>query len=109
MIRYDLGEIVLVQFPHTDMQTISKRPAFVLYDSGDLDILVARITSQDCSTQADFKIFDWKKCGLMSESYIRLGKLATIEKHFIVRKLGTLGDTEINMLKSIMMKMFSLK
>ncbi len=109
MISYNLGEIVLVQFPHSDMQSISKRPALVLYDSGDRDVLVARITSQEYSTQADFKIIDWEKCGLLDVSCIRLGKLATIEKQLIVRKLGTLGDMEINGLKSIMIKMFSLK
>ena len=35
MISYNLGDIVLIGFPHTDQQGISKRPAIVLYDSGD--------------------------------------------------------------------------
>jgi len=55
MITYDFGDIVLIQFPHTDMRGVSKRPALILYDSGDQDVLVARITSQEQSGKADFQ------------------------------------------------------
>jgi hypothetical protein len=47
MITYNLGDIVLIGFTHTDLQGVSKRPAIVLYDSGDQDVLVARITTQE--------------------------------------------------------------
>ena len=40
MTTYDFGDIVLIGFPHTDMQGVFKRPALVLYDAGDLDVLV---------------------------------------------------------------------
>ncbi|MEN6423119.1 MAG: hypothetical protein ABFD76_14360 [Smithella sp.] len=45
MITYDFWDVVLIEFPHTDMRGVSRRPALVLYDSGDQDVLVARITS----------------------------------------------------------------
>ncbi|MFZ3088994.1 MAG: hypothetical protein WA240_00055 [Nitrospirota bacterium] len=45
MTIYKLGDIILAGFPHTDLQSISKRPAIVLYDSGDQDILATRITT----------------------------------------------------------------
>lgn len=79
MTAYNFGDIVLIGFPHTDLQVISKRPAIVLYDSGDQDVLVARITTQEYTTESDYKILDWKKSGLLAESYIRLGKQATLE------------------------------
>ncbi|MBE7549185.1 MAG: hypothetical protein HS127_19305 [Planctomycetia bacterium] len=50
MTTYNFGEIILVRFPHTDLQDISKRPALILYDSGDQDILIARITTQEYTT-----------------------------------------------------------
>jgi len=108
MIIYDFGDIVLIQFPHTDMRGVSRRPALILYDSGDQDVIVARITSQEQSDKADFKIPDWGKCGLLDQSYVRLGKLATIDKYCITRKLGNLGNNEMRKLKSIMKEMFSL-
>jgi mRNA interferase MazF len=43
MTTYKLGDVVLLIFPHTDLAAISKRPAVVIYDSGDQDVLVARV------------------------------------------------------------------
>jgi mRNA interferase MazF len=53
-------------------------------------------------------VIGWRKCGRLDESYIRLGKLATIEKNFITRKLGNLESNEILKIKAIMRTMFSL-
>ena len=106
MITYDFGDIVLIGFPHTDLQGGSKRPAIVLFDSGDQDVLVARVTTQEYRGEADYKIRDWRKCGLLGESYVRLGKQATIEKRFIIRKLGTLETKEMSALRSILKRMF---
>lgn len=47
MTTYNFGDIVLIGFPHTDLQGVSKRPTIVLYDSGDQDVLVARVTTQE--------------------------------------------------------------
>jgi len=49
MTNYNFGDIILLKFPHVDLQYASKRPAIVLYDSGDKDVLVARITTQEYS------------------------------------------------------------
>jgi mRNA interferase MazF len=108
MTSYNFGDIVLIGFPHTDLQGISKRPAIVLYDSGDQDVLLARITTQEYTSETDYKILDWQKSGLLAESYIRLGKQATIEKRFIIRKLGTSEAKDIEVLKSILKRMFHL-
>jgi mRNA interferase MazF len=108
MTSYKSGDIVLVEFPHTDLQGISKRSAIVLYDSGDQDILLARVTTQEYSTETDYKILDWQKSGLLAESYIRLSKQATIEKGYIVKQLGTLSASEMGHIKKILRKMFQL-
>ena len=108
MTSYNFGDIVLIGFPHTDLQGISKRPAIVLYDSGDQDVLLARITTQEYTTETDYRILDWQKSGLLAESYIRLGKQATIEKRYIVKQLGTMPALEVDYLKTILRKMFQL-
>ncbi len=108
MTTYNLGDIILIGFPHTDLQGVSKRPAIVLYDSGDQDVLVARVTTQEYKSEADYKVRDRRKCGLLADSYIRLGKQATIEKRFIIRKLGTLETNEVDILKSILKGIFRL-
>ena len=99
---YNFGDIILIAFPHTDLQGVFKKPAVVLYDSGDQDILVARVTSQAYAAAADYKVIEWKKCGLLTESYIRAGKQVTLEKQYIVKKLGALSISEIQNLKTIL-------
>jgi mRNA interferase MazF len=108
MTTYNFGEIVLVGFPHTDLQGISKRPALVLYDAGDHDILVARITTQEYTTNTDYKIINWQSSGLLASSYARLGKQATIEKQHVVRVLGKINVLETETIKMILKKMFNL-
>ena len=108
MTAYRFGDIVLMGFPYTDLRTLSKRPAIVLYDSGDQDVLVARVTTQEYVSEADYKILNWEKGGLLAESYVRLGKQATIEKRYIIRQLGALEPGEIENLKSILRKIYSL-
>lgn len=106
MTSYNFGAIVLVGFPHTDLQVVSKRPAIVLYDAGDQDVLVARITAQEYVTEADYKIVNWKACGLIVKSYIRLGKQATLEKKYIIKQLGTLDSHEIKNVRIVLQKIF---
>jgi mRNA interferase MazF len=107
MTVYSFGDIILIGFPHTDMQGISKRPALVLYDGGDDDIVVARITTQEYRTETDYKLIEWENSGLLAESYIRLSKVATIEKRFVIKRLGSLPVSEINGIKSILQKVLS--
>ena len=104
MTSYNFGDIVLVGFPHTDLQVVSKRPAIVLYDAGDQDILVARITTQEYFTEADYKIVEWANSGLLAESFLRLGKQATIEKKYVIRKLGVLAEPEMETIKTVLTK-----
>ena len=59
--NYNLGDIILLEFPHADLQHFSKRPAIVLYDSGDRDVLVARITTQDIQQRPITKFLNGKR------------------------------------------------
>jgi mRNA interferase MazF len=108
MTTYNFGDVILIGFPHTDLQGISKRPALVLYDAGDQDVLVARITTQEYTTNADYKIKNWQSSGLLAASYARLGKQATIEKQHVVRLLGKIDALETETIKTLLKKMFSL-
>jgi mRNA interferase MazF len=108
MTVYNFGDIVLIGFPHTDLEGISKRPAVVLFDSGDEDVLVARITTQEYTSESDYKILNWKESGLLAESCIRLGKQATLNKRYIIKQLGVLEASEVEAIKTVLKKMFSL-
>jgi mRNA interferase MazF len=93
---YAPGEILLVDFPLVSGTTSLLRPALVIIDSGDSDLVLARITTQQHSSAFDLAISDWKGAGLRAASYIRLHKLATSEKACIHKQLGHLqpGDRQ---------------
>ena len=79
MEKLSFGEIVLLKFPFSDRQKHKKRPALVILDTDDSDIIVCRITSKLTDTEFDFKVENWKECGLRLPSVIRLHKIASLE------------------------------
>ena len=58
------GTIVLLKFPFSDGRGDKKRPALVILDAGDDDVLVCRITTKEYSTEYDVPINKWEKFGL---------------------------------------------
>ena len=87
MIQYKFGEIVLVLFLQPDGER-KKRPALIILDTGDDDIVLAPITTKERKGAGDYKIRSWQESGLLLESWIRLAKVACIEKNNIEKPLG---------------------
>lgn len=92
---YRFGDIVLIAFPYSNNEGSKKRPALVLLDVGDDDVLLARVTSQYADTDFDVQITAWQEAGLLVPSYIRLHKLATLETILIDRRLGHLSPNDL--------------
>ncbi|MCI0489837.1 MAG: type II toxin-antitoxin system PemK/MazF family toxin [Blastocatellia bacterium] len=94
MSNYSPGEIVLLSFPFSDATGAKRRPALVLFDAGDNDIIVARVTSHIARTALDVELAEWQQEGLLIPSLARVHKVATLEKRLVERRLGTLtpGD-----------------
>ncbi|MBN1927723.1 MAG: type II toxin-antitoxin system PemK/MazF family toxin [Prolixibacteraceae bacterium] len=82
------GDIVLLKFPFTDDKTFKRRPALVISDLNDGDVIVCRITSQLYETKYDVVIEDWQESGLKLPSVIRIHKLATLEKEIVELVIG---------------------
>jgi mRNA interferase MazF len=93
MANYKFGEIVLIKFPFTDNLTFKKRPALILKDTNDGDVIVARITSKSYNTEYDIQLMDWSQSGLKLPSVVRVHKLASIEKNMIDVSLGKAGGS----------------
>ncbi|MCF6360978.1 MAG: type II toxin-antitoxin system PemK/MazF family toxin [Cyclobacteriaceae bacterium] len=92
-MSFSFGEIVLLKFPFTDGKKIKKRPALVLFDFDDEDVVVCRITSKFYNSNLDIEIINWEKCGLKLPSLIRLHKIATLDKSLIDQSIGVIDDT----------------
>lgn len=99
MICYKQGEIVLIQFPFTNGNSLKKRPAVVIspnwYNSNRPDCIMAAISSVVPLTlemdQVLVKGSEISQSGLLSESVIQTGKIFTIESANVVKSLGFLN------------------
>lgn len=94
MPNYQLGEVLLLSFPFVNAAGSKRRPALIMIDTGDEDIVVARITSQAAQTEFDVELVEWQKAGLLLPSIVRVHKVATLEKRLIERKLGKLTPSD---------------
>jgi mRNA interferase MazF len=85
---YQPGDLVLIAFPFSSGAQVKRRPALILLDSGDADILVARVTTQRYDTPYDVALTDWQTAGLRAPSVVRLHKVATLERLLVDQRMG---------------------
>ena len=85
MVTHQPGQVVLI--------------AFVRADVGDLDLVVARLTSQPHAGEFDVALQEWREAGLLLPSTARVHKLATLEKRLVERVLGTLTSQDWNLVR----------
>ncbi len=105
MSELQFGDVVLLKFPFTDSKTFKRRPALIINDFNDGDILVCRITSQMYKTQNDVIIDDWKSSGLKLPSVIRVHKIATLEKDMVELSMGKVDNSIKEKVKKIIARL----
>lgn len=105
MDKLNFGDIVLLKFPFTDGKTFKRRPALIVNEFNDGDIVVCRITSQIYNTDYDIFIDDWEGSGLKLPSVIRVHKIATLEKNLVEFVLGQIDNLTKENVKTIFSKL----
>jgi mRNA interferase MazF len=95
------GNIVLLRFPFTDHVGYKRRPALVLKDCEDGDVLVCRITSKVYNSKYDIYLNEWLKFGLKLPSVVRVHKMATLETDMKETTMGPMDDTILSEVKII--------
>ncbi len=101
MTNYQAGDLVLIAFPYVGDGQAKNRPALIILDTGDADLVLARVTTQPASTPFDVQINDWQAAGLLAPSSVRLHKLATLDKNLIRRRLGSLAKLDRQKVSSV--------
>jgi mRNA interferase MazF len=105
MDKLHFGDIVLLKFPFTDGTTFKRRPALIINDFDDGDLIVCRITSQIYKTKNDIYIDDWEKTGLKLPSVIRVHKIATLEKDLVECIMGKIENPTREKVRRIFSKL----
>lgn len=113
MTHYKPGDIVLIPFPFTDFSTFKQRPAVVIssgsFSRGSSDIIIAAISSNLSKKKTKYEYHlnrnEQKSSGLPKPSVIKLGKIITIDKRLIRKRIGYLPQNTtkeiINNIQSI--------
>ena len=93
MTLYKFGGIVLVLFLQPDGQR-KKRPALVILDTGDDDVILAPVTTKERKGRGDYEFKDWQKANLLLPSWVRIAKISCVNKKEIAVCFGlsTLND-----------------
>ncbi|WP_319420213.1 type II toxin-antitoxin system PemK/MazF family toxin [Pleurocapsa sp. FMAR1] len=110
------GDIVLVQFPFSDLSQTKLRPALVLVVSASIDeITLCFISSQKVKSlsASEFAIAksdrEFAETGLKADSKVRVTRIITLERKLILRKIGELSKNQILKLNQILTTAFKLK
>lgn len=92
------GDIVVINFPYSDLTTYKKRPAFVVKVPKEEDIIVCQITatSQEKSLEVPLNDNDFEQGKLKMQSNIRIDKIFSVEKSMIDYKIGHLKKDKVS-------------
>jgi mRNA interferase MazF len=109
------GDIMLVQFPFTDLSQTKLRPAVVLHSSASKnETTLCFISSQklDRLTGNEFTLMDvdpeFSRTGLRVSSKVRVTRIVTLNNQLISRKLGQLGPQQIQTLNIKLKQAFAI-
>ncbi|NJL11501.1 MAG: type II toxin-antitoxin system PemK/MazF family toxin [Calothrix sp. SM1_7_51] len=114
-MTFSKGDIVLTQFPFTDLSQVKLRPSVVLQsDLINNEVTICFISSQnvDNLTPGEFAIKDsdeeFAGTGLRVLSKVRVTRIVTLKHELIVRRLGKLGTQQIQLLNAAIIQAFQL-
>lgn len=92
------GEVVVLEFPFSNLIQVKRRPSLVIKVPKGDDIIVCQITgkSYEKSVEIPIKKEDFHAGNLKVESYMRLDKIFSIEKSLVKYKVGRLKQDKFN-------------
>ena len=98
MERLVKGDIIVLEFPFSNLIQVKRRPSLVIKVPKGGDIIVCQITgkSYEKSVEIPIKNEDFYRGNLKAESYVRLDKIFSIEKSLIKYKVGLLKKDKFN-------------
>lgn len=109
------GDIVLVQFPFTDLNQFKLRPAVVLAVNLAIDEITLCFISSQQVNRVSFTEFalldsdpDFPQTGLRTSSKVRVTRITTLSRQLIVKRLGKLGAQHLQQLDTSLIQAFQL-
>jgi mRNA interferase MazF len=109
LVKYEKGDIVIFQFPFSDINDSKKRPSLIVATLKGDHIILAQITGQPRPDPdlLDLKAKDFQSGGISRDSFIRPSVLFTIHKSKINYKAGKLKREKIKEVQNKLCEIFT--
>jgi len=104
-----VGEVVVLPFPQTNLQSGKRRPALVVADLPGDDVILCQITSQMRSDgfSVPLAVADFEKGRLAVDSFIRPSRLFTVEQSVILYAAGKVRTVKLAEVKAQIRQLFA--
>ena len=98
MATFVKGDVVVVNFPFSDLTSAKKRPALVVAELSKNDVIPCQITSQFTSDSSATLIEDndFLNGSLNKISYVKSNRVFTANEKIIAYKIGSLNPERTN-------------
>ena len=113
MMKLEPGDVVLLSFPFTDLQSSKVRPGLVLTKKGEDIIILGIFSNVPENLQASWIKIDevnetFSQTGLKKASIIKTEKIAVIHQSLIRKKLGHLPSKLMEQVKQTLRRTLHL-
>lgn len=93
------GDVVIIEFPFTDLITFKKRPAIVVSNARvqSPDVMICEVTTKGRVPELEVKLTsdDMKRGELPKVSYVRPFRVLAVHKTLVNKVVGTLSDEKV--------------
>ena len=92
------GDVIILDFPFSNLMQTKRRPALVIKVPKGEDIIICQITAKSQEKSVEIPIIkkDFSKGELKRDSYIRIDKITTIKRTRVKYKAGSLKPEKFN-------------
>jgi mRNA interferase MazF len=104
-----VGEVVVLPFPQTNLQSGKRRPALVVADLPGEDLILCQITSQSRNDgqSVPLLVADFDRGRLAVDSFIRPQRLFTVEQNVILYAAGKIQNAKLQEVKTRIRQLFA--
>lgn len=103
-----VGEVVVLPFPQTNLQSGKRRPALVVADLTGDDLILCQITSQSRHDSYSVSLLstDFERGRLSIDSFIRANRLFTVDQSVILYSAGKVQVSKLQEVRARIRNLF---
>lgn len=104
-----VGEVVVLPFPQTNLQSGKRRPALVVADLAGNDLVLCQIPSKARSDgySVPLAVSDFERGRLIVDSFIRPNRLFTVEQSVILYAAGKIKEARLQEVRAKIRNLFA--